>query len=141
MVTMPHMIPLSVTHLRIRQNQAANSSQTFTAKRCRKEVNMLAQKSSKKKVLELYANAVKQEKKNLKPKDVVNPLSARLRKHLVIVIVTAMSQFTWSHSHLRWGVCFLNHIPKRTILKPLIRKLNTRKYSKPNGIRIMVKWI
>jgi hypothetical protein len=37
----------------------ANSSQTFTAKRFRKEVNILAQKASKKKVLELYANAVK----------------------------------------------------------------------------------
>jgi hypothetical protein len=38
----------------------ANSCQAFTAKIFRKEVNMLAQKSSKKKVLELYANAVKQ---------------------------------------------------------------------------------
>jgi hypothetical protein len=119
----------------------ANSSQTFTAKRFRKKVNMLAQKLSKKKVLELYANAVKQEQKNLKPKDVVNPLSARLRMHLVIMIVTAMSQFTWSHSPLRWGMCFLNHIPKRKILKPLMRNQNTRKYSRPNGFRIMVKWI
>ena len=46
----------------------ANSSQTFTAKRFRKEVNMLAQKSSKKKVLELYANAVKREQKKLENK-------------------------------------------------------------------------
>jgi hypothetical protein len=46
----------------------ANSPQTFTAKRFRKEVNMLAQKASKKKVLELYANAVKQEQKKLETK-------------------------------------------------------------------------
>ena len=46
----------------------ANSSQPFTAKRFRKEVNMLAQKSSKRKVLELYANAVKREQQKLKKK-------------------------------------------------------------------------
>ena len=46
----------------------ANSSQTFTAKKFRKEINLLAKKSSKKKVLELYANAVKQEQKKLENK-------------------------------------------------------------------------
>ena len=46
----------------------ANSSQTFTAKKFRKEINLLAKKSSKKKVLELYANAVKQEQKKFENK-------------------------------------------------------------------------
>jgi hypothetical protein len=78
----------------------ANSSQTFTAKRFRKEVNMLAQKSSKKSLNCMQMQSSKSSK-SLKPEDMVNPLSARLRRHLVTVIVTAMFQFTWSHNYLR----------------------------------------
>jgi hypothetical protein len=72
----------------------ASSSQTFIAKQFRKEINILAQKSSKKKILELYANAIKQEQTNSKQKSMIKPLSIKLRKYLVIVIATTMSEFT-----------------------------------------------
>ena len=42
-----------------------NSAQNFTARKFRKEINLLARKSSKKKVLELYACAVKREQQKL----------------------------------------------------------------------------
>ena len=106
MVIIPPMIPLSVIHSKISLRQEfiqteskASFSQTFMAKKLRKEINLLARKSSKRKVLELYANAVKQEQKKLETKNVINPLSRKLRKHLGTVMRTAMSPLTWSQGY------------------------------------------
>jgi len=53
----------------------SNKKSTFSNKQFRKEINMLAKKSSKAKVLDLYATAVSREKAKLAKK------SARKRKH------------------------------------------------------------
>ena len=66
--------------------QKYNFNQTFNAKRFRKETN-IQPKNPLKRVLEQYANSVKQEQKNLKQNGKVSPSSLKLKKHILIVAV------------------------------------------------------